>query len=441
VLKNVLIIAFLLLVTIFFRTYKLDKFYSFEWDQERDSIVINSIIQDKKPVLIGPRVINDKGFFTGPYHYYYLLPFYILFDGNPIAGAYAALLVELVTLVAIYIVCLKIFGIKVAVFSSLMYSVIFGLMSWNAMYISLFSIVIFYLCYLIINNNNRVFPLLIALFTLGFNIHPSLFALIIPIVVAYLYSSKKVKLRTFLISILYFVIILSPLLFFDLRHDFLNFKGFYNFIFGSKTINFAPFLFLRSYWRGINLFATHDVLFLVIERILIILFGLIGLITIKDKKLKILMSVWVFHPLLLLSFYRGDIPEYYYSSSLILLTVLVGIVCAKVIPSKLIPIIVVVVVVGQYLSIIKSNYVGGLSLKNKIDVVSYIVNQKRDTQFNVSYDLPLGMNSGYKYLFKYLGKEPTDTPDSHLYSIVLLDKSAKTDDIVYRDQILGVVRR
>lgn len=438
--KSGLTILFLVLLTLFFRSHKINSLYNFEWDQERDAYIVSGMIKDHKPVLIGPRVINDSGFFVGPFHYYFLLPFYLLNNNNPFAGAQAAVFVEVITVIVLYILVLKIFNKRVAFWTSFIFSLTPLVVCWNVMHIPLFSIFIFYLCYLLMKNDFRIFPILIFVFVLASTNHPSMLTLFIPIITAYILSSSKLSTKTICLSLLMAIIPLLPLIFFDLRHDFINIKSIINFLITPKTINTTnPWLFLRSYWRALNVLTIQNDILLLVEKSLILAFGITGFILIKDKKLKWLILIWILTPIVILSTYKGDIPEYYYSSSLILMPILIGIFLTKFINKKFIPIVVILAIVFQYLNF--PNNFGAPSLKYKIEAVSYIANQKVDKEFNVSYDLPLGMNNGYKYLFSYLKKEPIDIPEAHLYSIYLIDKTPLSGKTVYQNQMLGVIRR
>ena len=150
--SNLFLIIIISLFTLFFSLLKLSKGYTFEWDQADDASKVFSIISQKKPLLIGPRVSNDNGFFVGPYHYYFLLPFFLLTKGDPIAGSYAVIFINLLITIVSFLLIKKIFNSKIAFITSLLFSVCLGKICWGVMYSPLIAISVFYICYQAINN-------------------------------------------------------------------------------------------------------------------------------------------------------------------------------------------------------------------------------------------------------------------------------------------------
>ena len=70
---------FLIVLFLFLRFYKLQDSFFFYNDMGRDLLVLLDMIQNHKPVLLGPQTsalpINQS-----PLYYYLLLPFYLIFD-------------------------------------------------------------------------------------------------------------------------------------------------------------------------------------------------------------------------------------------------------------------------------------------------------------------------------------------------------------------------
>ena len=81
-----------------------------------------------------------------------------------------------------------------------------------------------------------------------------------------------------------------------------------------------------------------------------------------------------------------------------------------------------------------------VSLNDKKKIVEYVVNQKNDDFFNISYDLGSGMDTGYNYLFRFYGKNPENSEKGHLYTIVLI-KDVNESEILVKSNNIGVVRR
>jgi hypothetical protein len=436
----------LLLVTavcLFFGFFRLNERYTFEWDQEDDAIKVLNLIQQKKPILIGPRVANANGFFVGPYHYYFLFPFYLLTKGDPIAGGVAAVVVSVITSITVYFIVRKIYDEKAALITGLLFASATSIISWNVMYTAFFGIIGFYLCLKIIDSQPKLFPILMLVYGLAATSHLVPASMGLSILIAIILSNKKISLKQLFIGLGLFLIPFIPLLVFDLRHDFLNTRKIIEFAFSDKTggNSYPWWLFLRSFWRSLNLntFAwdiNSPSALIIIGNLLVIGIIIYEIFKLNFKQ-RILTSIWIITPLLILGFYKGGIPEYYYGLALVVVPILIGKSLSRL--NLTIGTLILIFFVGiKAYKVIQFRPL--INLENKKNVVEYIVNQKDDEYFNVSYDLGLGMNTGYGYLFKYYGKEPDSSPRGHLYTIVGLP-GAEDDKVVFKSNNIGVIRR
>lgn len=439
--SRLILISILVFITLFFRTYHLKDRYIFDWDQEDDANKVMEMVKTMKPRLIGPRVANESGFFVGPFHYYFLTPFFILTKGNPYFGAYATVFVSMITTIVMYLIFENIFNSNIAFISTLFYATSANITSWNVIYTPLLSILIFYLCYqLLVIGKKKLFPLLIFLYSFSFTTHLVPAVLIIPIIISIIISRIKLNKKQIILSLILPLIPLTPLIIFDLRHNFINILTLKNFILSPKQVSeYVPLLFLRSFWRSINfIYSTNPIPTLVI-RILIILISLFEIFRTKNSKLKLLFLVWILAPLLILSLYSGNIPEYYYGTSLILIPIFIALFINRL-KNKAFFLLFITLILAFQLRYFSIRFYG-ITLKNKLDLTKYLVFQTQDKIFNLSYDLPLGLNSGFGYLFKYFGKEPQNIPEGHLYSVYLTSGTPSTGQIVYSNNVFGLVRK
>jgi hypothetical protein len=289
-------------------------------------------------------------------------------------------------------------------------------------------------------NKTKYSPLLLFIYSFASTTHLVPVSLILPILLAYYLSNSKLSSKLIIISIISFVIPLIPLIIFDFRHDFINLKSLFNFIVLPKTNSEnISFLFLRSFWRSISYLNINISIGLIIFRISIILICIYEIFKFNQTKQKIFFFVWFITPLLLLSFYKGNIPEYYYGASNIIIPILLAIFIDRFNSKILVTLIILILGFNQYEQLIKP--ISGITLKNKTSLVKYVINQKTDPIFNISYDLPIGWNTGYEYLFNYYKKTPQNIPQGHLYTVYLLSNTAPSGDLVYQDNILGLVRK
>ena len=100
-------------------TLPLRKNYIFDWDQAADYEAVEKIAGGKL-TLIGPRVTSDKGFFLGPWHYYFLVPFFKLTNGSLEMGFWAVLLIQYLYLIITFWVSKKWGGVLAGIIAGIL---------------------------------------------------------------------------------------------------------------------------------------------------------------------------------------------------------------------------------------------------------------------------------------------------------------------------------
>src|SRR3990167_10223815 len=94
------VLTVLISLGLFFSFYHLPEQYVFEYDRERDYRDVKSIVVDHKFTLIGPTV--NAFIYLGPWYNYFQVPFFILFDGDPLYGAYLIASINFAVCLLIY---------------------------------------------------------------------------------------------------------------------------------------------------------------------------------------------------------------------------------------------------------------------------------------------------------------------------------------------------
>jgi len=437
--REIIIILILCILSIFFSLYKIDDRYRFDWDQEDDAVKVMGMIENKKPLLIGQRVSHENSFFAGPYHFYYLLPFYGLMGGDPRAGIVAMTFTNLITVISMYIVASKLYGRKVGLTASGLILINQNETSWSVMYLSLFGIWGWWGVNKILESRTNikwVLPLW-GFFSVSHLIPTSI---LVAIVAAWLLSEdKKYSKKDLIIGIVGGLIFLTPLVVFDLRHDFLNTRKFFEMLKGETKIAREIWLPAKVYFRSLNLIGIDRFgqIWEQAERIIVVLISFLALLGIKKREKIILVLVWLLTPLATMFLYKGGVSEYYYRLAGVLLVLLISMFISNI--GKVSWLILSLLLINNYmrLNTEKTN----IGLQNKMEIVEYLVNQKRDEVFNVSYELPLGWDNGFKYLFKYLGKQPQNIDEGHLYTIMLDQDEDKSGETMARSGVLLLKRR
>ena len=308
------------------------------------------------------------------------------------------------------------------------------------MYTPLIAITAFYICYQTINHKFN-FPL--AMLFAGFisNIHLVPISLVPIIILSFLLSSKKPNLKEIFLGTLCFIIPFLPLVIFDFRHNFLNLSKILSMFFGQKdpaTTLIYKGVWLRSFWRSLNILGFFPQTF---ERV----FFLAVLITtpffIKGNKNKILILIWILFPLLVLSQYKGATSEYYYGMITSLIPFFFSLLFFKFIKNKIITILLFLLIIFISVYLVSNQNIAKISLNDKIAIASYLTHQKQDQPFNLSYETGVGFDFGFDYLFTYLGNQPQNTNNAHLYTLFTDGTLPKNSNVVYKKSIYSLVRR
>src|SRR3989344_8893911 len=101
--RSHLLLVGLLLIGLFFRSYKIVERFEFAHDGDLYSWIVKDIVVNHHIRLIG-QLTSAPGIFIGPAFYYLLVPFFILTKMDPIGTIYFALLVGLITIISYYFV-------------------------------------------------------------------------------------------------------------------------------------------------------------------------------------------------------------------------------------------------------------------------------------------------------------------------------------------------
>lgn len=306
-----------LFIGIFVRSYNW-KNYGLNFDQVQILSNAESILQGKL-TLIGPRT-GPASTFTGPLIYYATAPF-IFFFGNIYSTVILPVLISFITGVALYFLAKhyqtkKLALIIVAIWSISPLFLKIDRTFWNPnLSLLAFSLVIWPI-YFAKKPKKLDFALIALGSFLAYQSHFSAF-LLIPIVFLFVLIFKRPK-EIFFASCVGLGISLLPTIIFDLRHGFINMSGIIN-LFSNEASGFDLINLLRNIYNNTKF--TLDVF----GRLL--LYGknsairqVIGLMIIlaaffirfrKEKTLFFKLLFWPILVIILMSFYQGEIPEYY----------------------------------------------------------------------------------------------------------------------------------
>jgi hypothetical protein len=432
------IILLLVLLAVGIRLFYLNKFgFEFDWDQENDAMAVMNMVWHHKPVLIGPRVASDQGFFIGPYHYYFLLPFFLATGGHPMSGVGLSVIVVALTASAYYLVGKKLWNTWTGFLAAFLYALSGKLETWNAMYAPLLAIVAFYLIVMALRGKIKwIWPTILA--GIAANLHLVPASISICLLIGILLAKKKPSKNEIFQMAFFYMLWFIPLIIFDIRHESIITRKVIELIGGN-----SPFVWDRSNffrvvgraWIVLNT-ASQSGWRTVMDSILgvgCLLFGWswIG----GDKRFKIFTVLWLLTPIIVLYKYKGNLPEYYFGIATALLPLIFASLISK---TKMLSVLILIFLVINLP--FKKMDPPKILLKNKLELVDYLANQKEDQYFNVSYSLPLGFNNGYEYLFLWRKISIDRSSRGHLYEIFKLPPLDK-GKVVATSGPLGLIRR
>jgi len=435
----------ILSVAVLFRFYHFYDWLFFGMDQEYQALIVKNIISGQHFPLIGVNA-SDTGFYLGPFFSYFAAIPQLIFSGNPIGGALLSSLIGIIVCYLVYKIGKEMFSERIGLFASLFYGGSFLIsfydrQFWNPMLIPLFSLLIGFLLYQILNNKPKRLLWLAFIFGLAVQCHLSILIFLPLIIYILIIKRREFSQKIILTSLAIFIILQTPIILFDFRHNFTNSRAVMN-IFSGKNQSIQTShlkernaLFLSSLGRFFWL-PSHPDLFLESgqckelsglrkdaypESILFILAGISIFIFLSLKKnafsnsSKIVLGIF-FLTLIFVEFYNRQIFEYYLLFFFPWLGILLG--CSlnyiwqkehgKIIA---IPIISIFVILNLF-TLFTANF--SYSYNEKIAAILFAKNYVSGGNYSLEAVGECSRYGGYRYLFEhFLGIPASSYMDSY----------------------------
>lgn len=221
-----LLLAFAFFTRIF---YLFDNAIPFSFDHGKDSLAIMDMVLNLSPKFIGPWT-SIPGLYFGPAWYYLLAPFYLLFGFNPVAGAFAMLLLVLLQV----FLAAKYFGkYEALIIATAPLWFILSKSAWNPYPMTLVSLGILVLLWKSLparSFTNKTAFLLGCVASFGFHFSAA-FAIFYPIIIlaSVVLFRIRFSLRQILLAALGFVVPFTPQILFELRYNFSQLRAILNY--------------------------------------------------------------------------------------------------------------------------------------------------------------------------------------------------------------------
>ncbi|MFC1653742.1 ArnT family glycosyltransferase [Patescibacteria group bacterium] len=325
---NPLILIFSL--SLFFRLAVFNHAKTFGTDQARDVLLIKEHVENKTPIVLGPKAsVGD--FYLPPFYYYLISVPWVMSSGHPYSATLLNIILESFTPVVLYIFIKKFWNEKAAVFSSTLYllspmTMQYASFAWNPNVIPFFSICFLYFLFdYVINKNNKSLPKSLVLAILAMQLHYQAFILFFTIIPIFFYEVflKKRSIKPWVKSIIYSATTFTLLLFDpktsqeNINNIILYFKNNHSKIY-QTTYTFDFFWQFMSRMYSLLLGFRHKN-YLYGRAVLFIGSSVIGIKSLHEyvskKKVtsNLLFTIFILSSFLGLRVYKGDKWEYFLS--------------------------------------------------------------------------------------------------------------------------------
>lgn len=232
---EVIVLLLIIAAASFLRFYRISEYMNFLGDEGRDALMMKRILMDHDFPLLGPPT-SVGNVYLGPLYYYMMAIPSAFFWLNPVASAGMVAVIGVIAVGLVYYLAKEWFGKLPAVLAAALYAIspvniVSTRSSWNpspAPFFALLAVLGFYLS----RKHNDFKWLILSGASLAFAVQMHYLAFILLPVsgLLWLYElfAKKAKphfwFGTFG-AIVIFLILMTPLIIFDFRYNFLNFRA------------------------------------------------------------------------------------------------------------------------------------------------------------------------------------------------------------------------
>lgn len=410
-----LLLLLILLTAGFFRFYNLKAGMSYLGDEGRDMIIAREIITLKHWPLVGPPT-SIGNLYLGPAYFYLVAPFLGLFNFEPLGPAVFIALLSILTVLLLYLITDQFFSSKAgglvaaASFAFSPLAVTFGRWPWNPNVMPFFASLLIYSIWQVLEKKRLVWwPAVGLSLALVLQSHYLGLAGGFILFLALLIKKPKLKQKKYLFSAMaIFLLLMSPLLIFDLRHNFLNTKGFISIVQERGSGGFSLFDpisrsrdRLRQVFGEFTGFGERSL----INNLLLVFLAITWFIWEKKKKRWWLAGLWLLGGVLFLGLYQGPFYQHYLEFIFPAVSLVLGGIVAflwrkqagKWLTMGLVLSLLAVFVNKDFRIISKQNIPGVETTK---EIVKFINQKSGNQDFNFSLLATNNYDSAYRYFFE-----------------------------------------
>ncbi len=442
-----LLLLVILLAAAFFRFYRSGALLGFYYDQGRDALKVQEILQLKDLPAIGPTT-GIAGLFLGPFWYYLLTPFYFIGRGNPMVTAGFISLFDVGAVFLLYWLGKEFYNRQVGLLAAFFWGFSYYLVH-SARWLASPSPLPFFTLLLILGlakfflQQKEKYLLLIAVsLAICLQLEMASAIFFIPVILClWLIFRPKIKIKKYLFwSGAVFLAFLIPQFLFEIKNKFLMTRNFFSFTKGgintdtAQTWAWPTLKFLKE-----RILAYFNILFSKLEtnpsytsKILVFLWLIFIIAKIpsalkrksKENGMNLILLVFLFLPLFCLLFFVGNygqLYDYYLTGFFPAFIFLFALFVAFFLRKRLYSggtsyaywsILALILFWFLYFNLpFLKNYLSAgvdgpkhITLGNQLHSIDWIYQDAQGEEFNLDVYVPPVIPYAYDYLFQWRGK-------------------------------------
>jgi len=430
----------ILIIGAFLRLYKIDQYMTFLGDEGRDVIIVRRLLTEGHPPLIGPGT-SIGNMYLGPLYYYIMAPALLLAFFSPVGPAVQIAILGIITIWFVWYAGRKWFGKTASVIAAGLYAIsptiiIYSRSSWNPNIMPFFALLCIYSIWKVWKEKNFNWLLVFGMsFAAAIQSH-YLALLLLPTIGIFwlltLWQTKESKSKKkfwlySLYSFIIFLVLMSPLFFFDLRHNWINSRAIYTFFtVRQTTVSIKPWTAIPKVPEMLNQINTslvggkNELAGEISSFVIISLLGYFAWLLFKKKNSTIppasyLLFTWLLFGLLGFGLYKQNIYDHYFGFLFAVPYFLIGIFISyflkigklgKIVGGGLVLYLIIVNLIQNPLRYSPNNQLGRAS-----HVAAKIEQESGNMRFNLGVIAERNYEDGYKY-FLLKDNQPVVNIDS-----------------------------
>lgn len=423
--KSLVLLFFVLVIGAFLRLYKIDKYMTFLGDEGRDVTTVRRLLVEGHPPLIGPGT-SIGNMYLGPIYYYYMAPWLLAANFSPVGPAVGVALLGVATIFLVWWVSRKWFGEWAAFIASFLYAiaptiVIYSRSSWNPNIMPFFALLSIVSIWKVWKEKSYWWMIVLGC-SYAFVLQSHyLGLLLVPVfLVFWLITFKEAKIKRYLIlntiySILFFCVLMSPMVIFDFRHNFQNFKSIEKFFAQrQETVSARPWNAIPQAWPLLQKISSRVLTgrdtTVGVWTALLFLLPILWILGIgkkinfsgQEKSGFLILLAWIGFALLGLGVYKQEIYDHYFGFIFPLPFLLIGGITQTLIDNvrrRGISLVIVGFAILVFVNLSQNplKYPPDMQLQRTIKVSDKLIEITQHKPFNMSLIAERNYDAAYKY--------------------------------------------